>query len=143
MHIIEEKNHNSLIDFYCSRGIEFGDDKQYYHPPVYSYVAKIDNKFVAAITICKEGDNYILDEVAVIPERERQGICTKLVETCFDRIKKDSGGGYIYLVAKNPSVFLGLGFELIKREEAPSFSECFTCPDFQVKCFPKVMLKKL
>ena len=41
MEIEEYFNHDELIDFYLSRGIEFNDDREYFHPPVFSYIAKI------------------------------------------------------------------------------------------------------
>lgn len=143
MVIKEFYEHNELVDFYISRGIEFDDDKQYPHPPIFSYIAEIDNQFVGAITVCKENNDFILDEVAVIKEREKQGVCTALVNTVIDRIEKEYGDSKFYLVAKNPEVFKSMGFNIIQREEAPSFSECFSCPDFQKKCFPKIMVKTL
>lgn len=141
--IKEVNNHNELVDFYISRGIEFNEDKQYFHPPLFSYIAEVDNNFAGAITICKEGNDFILDEVAVIKEKEKQGICTALVNTAINRIKQEYGDGKFYLVAKNPEVFKNMGFNVIQRNEAPSFSECFSCPDFQKKCFPEIMVKVL
>lgn len=143
MEIKEIKNHENLVDFYIARGIEFNDDKQYFHPPVFSYIAEIDGNFVGAITICKENNDFILDEVAVVPEKEKQGICRALVNASIDRITKEYGERKLYLVAKNADVFKNMGFNIIQREDAPSFSECFDCPDFQKKCFPKIMVKSL
>lgn len=141
--IKEINNHDELVDFYISRGIEFNEDKQYFHPPVFSYIAEIDNAFVGAITVCKENNDFILDEVAVIKEKENQGICTALVNTAINRIEQEYGDSKFYLVAKNPEVFKNMGFNVIQRDEAPSFSECFSCPDFQKKCFPEIMVKIL
>ncbi len=141
--IKEFSNHDELVDFYISRGIEFSEDKKYFHPPVFSYIAEIDNNFVGAITICKENNDFILDEVAVIKEKENQGICTALVNTAINRIKQEYEDSKFYLVAKNPEVFKSMGFNVIQRDEAPSFSECFSCPDFQKKCFPEIMVKVL
>lgn len=141
--IKEFSTHDELIDFYISRGIEFNEDKKYFHPPVFSYIAEIDNNFVGAITICKENNDFILDEVAVIKEKEKQGICTALVNTAINRIKQEYEDSKFYLVAKNPEIFKSTGFEVIQRDEAPSFSECFSCPDFQKKCFPEIMVKVL
>lgn len=141
--IKEFSNHDELVDFYISRGIEFNEDKKYFHPPVFSYIAEIDNNFVGAITICKENNDFILDEVAVIKEKENQGICTALVNTAISRIEQEYRGSKFYLVAKNPEVFKSIGFNVIQRDEAPSFSECFSCPDFQKKCFPEIMVKVL
>lgn len=141
--IKEINNHDELVDFYISRGIEFNEDKQYFHPPVFSYIAEIDNAFVGAITVCKENNDFILDEVAVIKEKENQGICTALVNTAINRIEQEYGDSKFYLVAKNPEVFKNMGFNVIQRDETPSFSECFSCPDFQKKCFPEIMVKIL
>lgn len=141
--IKEFSNHDELVDFYISRGIEFNEDKKYFHPPVFSYIAEIDNNFAGAITICKENNDFILDEIAVIKEKENQGICTALVNTAINRIKQEYEDSKFYLVAKNPEVFKSMGFNVIQRDEAPSFSECFSCPDFQKKCFPEIMVKTL
>lgn len=143
MEIKEYKQHNDLIDFYISRGIEFGEGKQFFHPPLFSYVAKINDLFVGAITICREEDDFILDEVAVVLDREKQGIGTILVNNAINHIKRQYGERKVYLVAKNPAVFKSIGFNIIQRDEAPSFSECFTCPDFQKSCFPEIMLMDL
>lgn len=76
-----EKNfkHNDLIDFYISRGIEFGEDKQYFRQPLFTYIAKINDKIVGAITICKENDDYILDEIAVAHELEKKWDWNRIV----------------------------------------------------------------
>ncbi|MGN1269019.1 MAG: GNAT family N-acetyltransferase [Candidatus Aphodocola sp.] len=141
--IKEFNSHDKLVDFYISRGIEFNDDRQYFHPPIFSYIAEIDNTFVGAITVCKEDNNFILDEVAVIEGKERQGICTSLVNTAINRIEQEYGDNKFYLVAKNPDIFKSMGFNIIKRDEDLSFSECFSCPDFKNKCFPEIMVKIL
>ncbi len=139
MIITETKDHDSLIDFYISRGIEFDETKQYFHPPIFSYIAEIDGKFVGCITICKEANDFILDEVAVVEDMQGRGICKALVQKSIDRILSEFGESEFYLVAKNFEVFQSMGFKIISREEAPSFSECFNCPDFEKICFPKVM----
>ena len=135
--------HNDLIDFYISREIEFNENKQYFHPPLFSYVAKVDDLIIGAITICQEGEDFILDEIAVSSLYENQGIATKLVEISIDHIKKEYGNRKIYLVAKIPTFWENKGFKIILREEAPSFSECFTCEEYQKTCFPETMLLDL
>ena len=65
----------------------------------------------------------------------------KQVNTVIDRIEKELWKQKIFLVAKNPDVFKSMGFNIIQREEAPNFSECFSCPDFQKKKKKNVFLK--
>lgn len=116
--IIKEFNEqDKLVDFYISRGIEFNEDKQYFHPPVFSYIAEMNNNFVGAITICKEGNDFILDEVAVVKNYEKQEVCTALVNSAINRIQNEYGDSKFYLVAKNPDVFKNMGFSIIQREE--------------------------
>lgn len=146
MEIKEYFNHNDLVDFYISRGIEFNDNKEYFHPPVFSYVAIIDEKIVGAITICKEENDYILDEVAVLSEKENLGIGTALISTVIERVKQENENTEVkmYLVAKIPDFWKAKGFNIITREEAPGFSECFECPEyFNKTCQPEIMLKKI
>jgi len=136
-------NHDELIDFYISREIEFNDEKQYFHLPLFSYVAKVNDTIVGAITICQEDDDFILDEIAVSMQYENQGIGTKLFQISINRIKESYGNRKIYLVAKIPVFWKNKGFKIITREEAPGFSECFTCEEFQKTCFPEIMLLDL
>lgn len=62
MKIEEFYNHNDLIDFYISIGIEFGESKQYFHQPLFTYIAKINDKLAGAITVRKEADDYLLNK---------------------------------------------------------------------------------
>ncbi len=141
--IKETKKQKDLIDFYISRGIEFDDTKMYFHDPLFSYVAEIDGAFVGSITICKEQDAFVLDEVAVVENRQGMGICKLLVSRAIERILNEFGDNDLFLVAKNFKVFLGMGFEVVARDNAPKFSECFNCSDFEKTCFPKIMKKSL
>ncbi|HKM19843.1 MAG TPA: GNAT family N-acetyltransferase [Candidatus Dojkabacteria bacterium] len=141
--IKEYKDHDALIDFFVSRGVEFADSRQCPHPPVLSYVATIKDTLVGAITICKSNKNFILDKVAVVEEKEGQGIGTLLVKKAIEHIQEQYGKKKIYLVAHNPVFFERLGFKIIPREEAPSFSECLTCEHFQKTCFPEIMVLDL
>jgi len=143
MHIEEFYNHNELVDFYISREIEFDDTKEYFRPPLFSYVAKINDLIVGAITVCQEGEDFILDEMAVATEYENQGIGTKLFETSINHIKEQYGNKKIYLVAKIIEFWKNKRFEVITREESPDFSECFTCEEFQKTCFPEIMVLDL
>jgi N-acetylglutamate synthase-like GNAT family acetyltransferase len=49
------------------------------------------------------------------------------------------GGKSIYLVARAPGFFAANGFEVVPRENAPNFFECFGCPQYNQSCFPEVM----
>lgn len=143
MKIEEFYNHNDLIDFYMTRGLEFGEDKQYYCKSLFTYVAIINNVIIGAITIGIEKEYFVLDSIVVDSNYEKKGIGTKLYNIAIERIKKENPNAKIYLIAKNAEFFLNKGFKIIRREEAPEFSDCFNCPDFQKTCKPKIMLLEL
>lgn len=66
-----------------------------------------------------------------------------MYNTAINRIKNENSNAKVYLVAKNVAFFKNKGFEIISRDSAPNFSECFTCPDFQKTCNPEIMLLDL
>lgn len=142
--IIEEFfNHEELIDFYMSRGLEFGENKQYYCKSLFTYVAIENNTIIGAITIGVEKKYFVLDSIVVNSNYEKKGVGTKLYNIALDRIRKENPNAKIYLIAKNAEFFLNKGFKIIGREDAPAFSDCFNCPDFQKICKPEIMLLEL
>jgi len=142
--IIEEYfDHDKLIDFYMSRGLEFGENKQYYCKSLFTYVAIENNNIIGAITIGIEKEYYVLDSIVVNSNYEGKGIGTKLYNIAIDRIKQEAPNAKIYLIAKKADFFLNKGFKIIQRKEAPEFSDCFNCPDFQKICNPEIMLLEL
>lgn len=143
MIIKEFFDHDELIDFYMSRGLEFGENKQYYCKSLFTYVAIENNNVIGAITIGIEKEYYVLDSIVVNSQYEGKGIGTKLYDIAIGRIKQENSNAKIYLVAKNTEFFLKKGFKIIRREEAPEFSDCFNCPDFQKICNPAIMLLEL
>lgn len=143
MKIEESYNHVDLIVFYISRDLEFSGKEQYLNRVAFSYVAKSNGELVGAITVGIKGEDMILDAVAVAPKYENQGIGTELYNIAIDRIRNQYGDRKIYLVAKNIDFFKHKGWAVISQEEAPSFSDCFTCPEYKKTCFPEIMLLDL
>ena len=140
MNIKKFNNHDELVNFYISRGIE-NSNPFYFYKPIFSFVAEENNNIVGAITISKDKDNYIMEAVAV--SDEGKGICRLLVDTVINYIKTEYNGNNLYLVAKNSDIFKNMEFVIIDREDAPDFSRCFTCPKYNKSCFPKIMYRKI
>lgn len=138
MNIVEYKNHNGLIPFYASRGIEVSE--QFENPPVFSYVIEDNGNVVAAVTCSKISSTFIVEAIAVNEQYERQHIGTELLNFAVNRAKEMDADNII-LNAKNPVLFEKNGFSVINKEEVPvdSYSYCFERPDYQVTCFPKIM----
>lgn len=138
MNIVEYKNHNELIPFYASRGIEVSE--QFENSPVFSYVIEENENRIAAVTCSEISGTFIVEAIAVSEPYERQHIGTELLNFIVHKAKEMNADNII-LNAKNPVLFEKNGFSIIDKEEVPvdAYSYCFECPDYQVNCFPKIM----
>jgi len=138
MNLIEYKDHNKLIPFYLSRGIEVSEEFE--NPPVFSYIIEEQGELIAAVTCSEINGTFIVEAIAVHEKYERQHIGTRLLNAAIHRMKEMNASNII-LNAKNPSVFEKNGFTIIGNDEVPTdaYSYCFECPDYQVKWFPKIM----
>jgi N-acetylglutamate synthase-like GNAT family acetyltransferase len=81
---------------------------------------------------------FIIDGIAVEPEYRVHKLGKKLLELAVGEAKA-RGGREIFLVARAPEFFRKQGFVTVPRAGAPTFFECFTCPQYSVSCFPEVM----
>ncbi len=138
INIIEYKNHNNLISFYLSRGIEISEEFE--NPPIISYIIEEKGNLIAAVTCSEVNGTFIIEAIAVSKQYERRHIGTELLNFTINKLKS-MGDNNIILNAKNPILFEKNGFMVISKDEVPidSYSYCFDCPDYQVSCFPKIM----
>lgn len=81
---------------------------------------------------------YTVGDIAVEEELRDLDIGTELLKTAMEYIFQQ-GSKEIYLVAKAPKFFQKFGFSYITKEEAPDFTNCLKCEQFEVKCFPRLM----
>lgn len=138
MNIVECKDHNSLIPFYVSRGIEISDEFE--NTPIFSYVTSENGNLIAAVTCSEVDGTFIIEAIAVSEEYERRHIGTELLNFAVNKLREMNANNII-LNAKNPALFEKNGFVVIRKEDVPvdSYSYCFECPDYQVNCFPQIM----
>ncbi|MDR0462106.1 MAG: GNAT family N-acetyltransferase [Christensenellaceae bacterium] len=143
MTIKETKYHSNLLNFYISRGLEFGGDGcvcEYFGTPFYSVIAESDKgEFLGAGTVTKINDDFILDAVAVDEKQVGKGIGTALLNALLDKTRKLKAKK-IYIVSKTPDFFAKYGFKEIDKNASPNMSCCIECPDFGRTCFPKPMV---
>ncbi len=138
MNIVEYKDHNILIPFYLSRGIEVSEEFE--NPPIFSYIIEENGNLIAAVTCSEVDGTFIIEAIAVSEQYERQHIGTELLNFTINKLKAINVNNII-LNAKNPILFEKNGFVVISKDEVPvdAYSYCFECPDYQVNCFPKIM----
>jgi amino-acid N-acetyltransferase len=85
----------------------------------------------------REG-RYICDGIATDESVRGQGVGKLLLFAMIDEARV-LGADALYLVARAPGFFNKNGFEMIQREDAPTFFECFSCSQYKKTCHPEVM----
>jgi ribosomal protein S18 acetylase RimI-like enzyme len=81
---------------------------------------------------------FIIDGIAVEPEYRAHRLGKKLLELAVNETRA-RGGRALFLVARAPEFFRKQGFVTVSRADAPTFFECFGCPQYNESCFPEVM----
>lgn len=140
--ISEIIDHKSLIKFYLDCGIEF-QSEEYVGIPIFSYIVGTADNIIAAVTVTSQNSNIIIDDLAVHKDYRHNGYGKMLLQKSLDRIVSIGNIKQIYIITKEPKFFAKYGFDRIQRKEAPDFSICFQCDQFQKECFPSAMVKRL
>jgi N-acetylglutamate synthase-like GNAT family acetyltransferase len=134
-----------LVPFFIENGLEFSEEDEVPTDIVACYLAEYPEASQsspariagAAVLALREGE-YICDGIATDAGARGAGLGKELLETLISDVRS-RGGASLYLVARAPAFFAKHGFVPIPRTEAPSFFECFTCPQYKKTCFPEVM----
>ena len=133
-----------LIDFYIKNGLEYSDSDEISTDLVKCWKAEEvkaetqNVRLVGGCTLARREGRYICDGIATDPSIRGSGVGKRLLMKMLDEVR-NLGGDSIYLVARAPGFFTKLGFMSIRREEAPTFFECFSCPQYGKTCYPEVM----
>lgn len=86
---------------------------------------------------------YIINGIAVDPEYRKTQIASRMLEKTLGDAKA-LGADEIILVARAPGFFRKNGFINMAEGEVPKgIFDCLVCPQYQKKCFPEIMKKKL
>ena len=138
--IIVTQDYDSLVPFFISHGLEFDAEEEVPTDILKSWRAEDETgRLVGGAVLAKREGEYICDGIATATELRSAGLGRRLLDTLITEIK-ERGGHTLFLVARAPGFFAKNGFEVVKREDAPNFFECFSCSQYQKTCFPEVML---
>ena len=146
--IIRTEFSKSLVNFFIENGLEFSAEEEVPTDLVQTWKAyKVLNdvpdesqmNFIGGCVLAKREGRFICDGIAVEERVRGSGIGEGLLFTMIDEVRS-LGGDTIYLVARAPGFFRKNGFETIPREDAPNFFECFSCSQYNVSCYPEVMM---
>lgn len=150
----ETDEYDRLAAFMAARGLEFDVEDEVDTEVIKMWkitqgyrrkdepVTPQNDFLVAGIILAMREGEYIIDGIAVDAPMRKSGMGKTLLEKAEAEVKK-RGGKRVYLVAKAPGFFRKLGYVNLPAEEAPNFFECKSCPQFNVDCFPEVMVHEL
>lgn len=142
----ETDDFEALVLFFIENGLEYSEGEKASDDLLKCWKLvhgdESDEHLVGAVTLSKREGEYIIDAVAVSKLFRKFKMGKILMEKAIKEVL-ERGGKRIYIVAKVPEFFKKLGFEIIKREESPDFSECFHCDQFGNGCNPEVMKLEL
>ena len=129
-----------LYRLFIDNGLEYSENEEISTDLVKCWKAeeKETGKLVGGCVLAKRQGRYICDGIATDPSVRGQRVGESMLLTMLDEVR-GLGGDEIYLVARAPGFFTKYGFMSIERDEAPTFFECFTCPQYGKSCHPEVL----
>ena len=95
-------------------------------------------KLVGGCVLAKREGHFICDGIATDPSARGQRVGERLLFAMIDEVRA-LGDNALYLVARAPGFFAKYGFAAVPRDAAPTFFECFSCPQYGISCQPEVM----
>lgn len=137
--LVEITNHVDLINFYIECGLEF-QSLEYVGTPIYSCIIGSLDNIKAAVTVTEQGSCIVLDDLAVHKNYRNQGYGRTLTIKALEYISSLDNAKNVYIITKEPDFFSKFGFVPIERKNAPDFSICFQCKQYQKNCFPVAMV---
>ena len=137
-------DYQELVAFFVENELEFSvdDDVPTDLVTLWRATDEEDGSLVGGCVLAKREGRFICDGIATSPEVRGKKIGERLLFLMEDEARS-LDAGRLYLVARAPGFFAKYGFVPIPREDAPTFFECFSCPQYGVSCFPEVMYKEL
>ncbi|NLY81776.1 MAG: GNAT family N-acetyltransferase [Clostridiales bacterium] len=138
MKIIEVDNYQKLGKLFKDAGIEVSTFDKLPEHVIYAYEGYDGNKLIGGVSIEQKKNQYILFDIAVIPEYRKKYVGKELLLHAINTIKS-LDTDHVYLVAKAPKFFAKYGFKYVEDKDIPPLFHCLTCDQYNVTCFPKVM----
>lgn len=134
MKIVEYDN-KTLINFYVENGLEFSEIKGYFGTDVKSFALLKNDKIIGAFSISiYKGKNFI-EAIAIDKEYRNRGYGKLLIEKAIENLEKP-----IYIISKANYFFEKNGFVYDNADLIDN--ECKKCKEYNITCFPKVLVYK-
>ena len=128
-------NNDKLIGFYVENGLEFDENKGYFGNNINSLAIVVNGKIVGAVSFSIYKNNSFIEALAVDKKYRNKGYGTLLIKRAIDELNGD-----IYTISKADKFYLENGFNYSNEDLIGN--ECKICEEYNVTCFPKVMVYK-
>jgi N-acetylglutamate synthase-like GNAT family acetyltransferase len=111
---------------------------------VCAFALFIEDEIVGCAAMKVVDDTYSVEWLAVKEEPRGKGLGKSLVDAVAGEAEK-SGAHKLWALARAPDFFLSVGFSMSSQEESPgpSFEGCRKCHQYNVSCFPRIVVKAL
>ena len=130
-----EYESGKLINFYAENGLEFNENKGYFGNNVKSFVIIENEQVTGAVSISTYKNKNFIEALVVDKEHRHKGYGKLLLEKAMKELEKP-----IYIISKADEFYLKNGFVYDNTDIIDK--ECKTCEEYNVTCFPKVMIHK-
>ena len=132
---ITEYDNKLLISFYAENGLEFNEKKGYFAMDVKSFAFLKNDKVIGAFSISVYKDKNFIEAIAVDKEYRNKGYGKALIEKAIEKLEKP-----IYVISKANAFYEKYGF--IYDDADLIDNECKKCNEYNITCFPKVLVYK-
>ena len=142
--IVVTDEYMKLMDLFLRNDLEIPDEDEVPTDTVKCWKAidPADYEMVGGCVLAKREGRYICDGIATDERVRGLRVGEKLLFTMLDEARS-LGADELYLVSRAPGFFARYDFVSIPRDDAPTFFECFSCPQCNTTCFPEVMKRSL
>lgn len=131
----DKYNNESLINFYIKNGLEFDENKKYFGTNIRTFALIENEKIIGAVSISIYKCKSFIEALAVDKKYRNKGYGKLLVEKAIEKLKKP-----VYTISKVDEFYLKNGF--VYSNEDLIDKECKTCSEYNITCFPKVVVYK-
>lgn len=133
MEILEYNS--SLIEFYIQNGLEFDENRGYFETNVKSFALLENKNIVGAVSISTYKNKSFIEALAVNEKYRNKGYGKLLLEKAIKELEKP-----VYTISKVDEFYLKNGFTYDNADLIGE--ECKTCKEYNVTCFPRVVVYK-
>lgn len=130
---LEKYDNESLINFYIENGLEFDENKKYFGINIRSFALVEKEKVTGAVSISIYKGKSFIEALAVDKNYRNKKLGKLLVKKAIEELEKP-----IYTISKANEFYLKNGF--VYSNEDLIDKECKNCREYNVTCFPKVVV---